>query len=98
MNTGVKLINHERQSQFGRGFNLAHDKKYTNNELLNAADAHLEIVETGDIDFAREIWPFPVETFRLNLPISSLAKAGALIAAEIDRRIAAGEVDPYGKL
>lgn len=96
MNTGMKLINLERQSAFGRGFNLAHDEKYTNNELLNAADAHLEIVETGDMDFAREIWPWDESTFRVNLPISSLAKAGALIAAEIDRRIAAGERDPYG--
>lgn len=90
MSKGIEAITGERASQLSRGYTLAHDAKYTNNELSVAAEAHLAAA-MGDEQDARDLWPFDLEFFRLNTTSSSLAKAGALLAAEIDRRFAAGE-------
>lgn len=92
MFNGIEAIKGERESQPGRGYTKEHDAKHTGNELIYAAEAHLAAAE-GSIDEAMELWPVAWDWSKLhiNTPVSSLAKAGALIAAEIDRRIAAGE-------
>ena len=92
MTKGMQAINNERESQFTRGYDAVNDANYKNGELLHAAEAHL-IWGTGDGDAleAQDVWPFAPIYLHLNTPTSSLAKAGALIAAEIDRRFAAGE-------
>jgi hypothetical protein len=88
--TGMDLIRDERESHFVQGYDARNDAKYTAGELTDAADAHLAAA-VGYPNLGRGVWPFAKDKFRLNTPISSLAKAGSLIAAEIDRRIAAGE-------
>lgn len=89
MFNGIEAIKGERDSQLSRGFDQEHDSNYINDELLDAAVAHINAA-AGD-PTAHSVWPFGKDNFHLNTPVSSLAKAGALIAAEIDRRIAAGE-------
>lgn len=92
MSKGIEAIQAERNSQPVRGYTTEHDAKYTKNELLLAAEAHLYYGEDPEApDIAQQAWPWDPELFHLNTPVSSLAKAGALIAAEIDRRFAAGE-------
>lgn len=90
MSKGMQAIQGEKDSQKTRGFTPEHDAKYTKNELLDAAEAHI-YAATGDEDLAKSAWPWEESLFRLNTTHSSLAKAGALIAAELDRRFAAGE-------
>lgn len=90
MFNGIEAIKGERDSQLSRGFDKEHDARHTAYQLVDAAVAHIDAYQ-GLEEEAREEWPFPIQFFHLNTPVSSLAKAGALIAAEIDRRIAAGE-------
>lgn len=89
---GMQAIGAERQSQIDRGYDEGHDALYTHNELLDAADAYQEAA-LGDMNMAVELWPNSWDLFRFrpNSKASSLAKAAALIAAEIDRGLATGE-------
>lgn len=88
--SGMSLIDDERWSQKSRGYDVLHDSNYVDGELIDAVDAHLAAAE-GFMSEAKDIWPWDQSTFHVNTPISSLAKAGALIAAEIDRRLGEGE-------
>ncbi len=74
--TGVVLIELERWRQVNTGgYTPAHDAGLVNKELIGSAVAHIAYVDAQATE----------------RPIRELVKAGALIAAEIDRRIAAGE-------
>lgn len=56
--------------------------------LVWAAQAYLDS-SLGEGD--PKAWPWEREGFKPTTPIRDLEKAGALVAAEIDRRLAAGE-------
>lgn len=79
MKTGVELITEERQRQIDvEGWSAEHDDKNNNDvSLSGAAAAYL----TNDIDF----WPWDEEWYKPTSRVRDLVKAGALIAAEIDR-------------
>lgn len=78
---GIELIAKERQRQIeSEGYTPERDDRYKSEELLDAA---MQYIGAGLID----CWPFgedeykPHDTDRAR----DLVKAGALIAAEIDR-------------
>jgi hypothetical protein len=82
--TGVELIHHERQRQvYELGYKAEGDDKHTAGELLHAAHAAVHALGEGP----------PLESVcRFDGgedDVTLLAKAGALVAAEIDRRLRA---------
>ena len=92
---GVQLIAAERQRQIeDEKFSGERDDKYKKNELLLAADSYLATVATPD-EYAAERgtkpapchdWPWAKSWWKPSAdPVRNLVKAGALIAAEIDR-------------
>lgn len=96
--TGVEIIAAERQRQLeGEGYSPGHDDRHDSGELNDAAicyaavsaqQARGEIAHEWGPDFQRVSFPFPWEDSFWKPsadPIRNLAKAGALIAAEIDR-------------
>lgn len=98
MATGVELIAAERQRQIEReGWTAAHDDGHNLGELSQAAAAYASVasaMERGasaeEFDATMMIcegeWPFEAESWKPSADrIRNLAKAGALIAAEIDR-------------
>lgn len=89
MKNGIELIAEERQRQIEKeGFDKNHDTLHRPEELTMAAIAYampewLRWTYKGECEF----WPFEKESFKTSPEnrIRELAKAGALIAAEIDR-------------
>ena len=85
MKTGIELIAQERIRQIEvEGFDSAHDCEHTNGELAGAGACYaLYFWSRTDAErlFPWKDWFKPSETDR----IRNLVKAGALIAAEIDR-------------
>jgi hypothetical protein len=86
MKTGTELIAEERKRQLEvEGWTSENDDNYLNNELADAAICYLidpedRTIETLFFPFAKKWWkPSPENRVR------ELVKAGALIAAEIDR-------------
>jgi hypothetical protein len=84
MKTGIELIAEERQEQIEKhGFTVQQDvKHYNNNELIKGA---LFCVNTETFE-----WPYGWDlVFKRKISesdrINQLKKAGAFIAAEIDR-------------
>jgi len=89
---GIELIANERQRQIDKeGFTDKHDKQHDGRELVMAAVAYAVWYLNGNGDgfptwrtYFPFLWSFewwkPSED-----PIRNLVKAGALIAAEIDR-------------
>jgi hypothetical protein len=97
--TGVELIAAERARQVGIGWTPAHDMAHTGGQLLDAAMVYA-LYKTGDDmgDFLislEDIWPWADGdslTKIAAMPTKErLAKAGALIAAELDRLIGLGQ-------
>lgn len=95
MKTGIQLIAEERQRQIeGEGWTYEHDNQYNRNELVRAAvcyllrddEAAMQEGTKGNI-ITSGYWPFSTEWWRPSPEnrIKELSKAGALIAAEIDR-------------
>lgn len=90
---GADMIRAERERQIGgEGWSLEHDDAHENRELLYAAncyafmasgqsrtDVHMRYAPPSGWPWEKEWWK-PSED-----PIRNLVKAGALIAAEIDR-------------
>lgn len=93
---GLILIHRERAKQLKR-YDSKHDDEHKFGELRVAAIAYLlspDIGGEGSVD----CWPFERESFKPGVGIEPLVKAGAMIAAEIDRllraqKLASGE--PY---
>lgn len=91
--TGVEIIARERKRQVGvKGYTPEHDDEHDQSELAKAAVCYA-IPNRAAIQ-AVQWWPWanaPVINYNVHNPrgrksrISELAKAGALIAAEIDR-------------
>ena len=89
--TGHDMIQAERYRQrFEEGYTPQHDDLHFEGDLLRAAKAYIAVVESPDRteDIGHVIWPWDRNSFKpSDDPIRTLTKAGALIAAEIDRRL-----------
>lgn len=86
MATGADLIAGERQRQITQeGWTALHDDKHTDGELAYAA-AHYIAAALGEDDSVLGSWPWNPSWWKpSDDPVRNLVKAGALIAAEIDR-------------
>lgn len=87
--TGLDFIAEERQRQIEvEGWSIEHDAVHTNGELASAASAYAHQIYFMDSKVPMQ-WPFEKEWWKPTPEdkIKQLAKAGALIAAEIDRLI-----------
>lgn len=98
---GVDLIAAERHRQRGAlGWDAAHDDEHSGGEIARAASCYADIAASlsagvpfdGVKDFATDVlelgphWPWEYESWKPSPdPVRNLEKAGALIAAEIDR-------------
>lgn len=103
MTAGTDLIAAERQRQIDtEGWTPEHDDAHTGFELIRAAMAYCAAAEASSLGpeaaaATRAVipgwWPWSQEWWNPDVdPVRNLTKAGALIAAEIDRLIrAAGE-------
>ena len=92
MRTGVDLIAEERESQIiEKGYSLQSDLNYENNELVRAAVIYAKPNHYrpfyNDGSKTPIGWPFKDEHWKPSPEnrVKELQKAGALIAAEIDR-------------
>jgi hypothetical protein len=93
MSMGASLISGERERQLsGEGWTGAHDDEYTHGELIDAAYCYLTPPEWRDEASLTpggvpSAWPFSPERWKPTPEDREreLVKAGALIAAEIDR-------------
>lgn len=95
MNTGVELIAAERHRQIEKeGWTPEHDDVHTKGELVRAAVCYceannLELTENEDGENLIEsgYWPFDESDWKPTPEdrVRELVKAGALLAAEIDR-------------
>jgi len=112
---GVELIATERRRQVEReGYVAEHDDEHADGELAHAAAAYAwtlgGVLTDGRMLHRRTMWPFEPESFkpaeggmgdRILHRIHELAKAGALVAAEIDRLERLREIpsdgDQYGR-
>lgn len=90
--SGIELIAEERERQkYVENFNREHDKQWTGGELANAAASYAltdaERIAVGKKNGIVETWPFSKEWWKPTPEnrVKELIKAGALIAAEIDR-------------
>lgn len=89
--SGVELIAQERQRQIDvEGYRPEHDRHHCNGELVDAAACYLAP------RLADKYWPWHRSYWKPSPDnrVRELVKAGALIAAEIDRL---GAVDPTTK-
>lgn len=87
MQTGIELIAAERERQItAEGWSAAHDDWHTNRELVDASVAYLFADDGDPIKSHPGVWPWDDESWKPSEnPLRNLAKAGALIAAEMDR-------------
>ena len=103
MKTGAEMITDERKRHTEKeGWTTEHDADHTGMELsVSAASYALDCAATQSEyheswrkiyqEYSDKIWPFDKEWFKPTHddPIKQLVKAGALLAAEIDRLLAA---------
>lgn len=90
---GVELIAAERQRQIDQeGWITEHDDQYTDNQLARAAACYAMPESLRQQSIVGKplwcfVWPWKIKWFKRtpNDRIRELIKAGALIAAEIDR-------------
>lgn len=93
MKTGIEIIKEERDRQINtEGFGNSRDDAYHNGELADAASCYAATGDTHtgknffDLKIPRNFrWPWNEFWWKPTTRIRDLAKAGALIAAEIDR-------------
>lgn len=90
--TGIELITAERERQItSEGWTPAHDDTHVEGEMIEGARAYLSaahLAENGRRWFGEPppTWPWNQSWWKPNAdPTVNLVKAGALIAAEIDR-------------
>lgn len=95
MKTGIELITEERARQVSKeGWSADHDDLHRRGEL-SSAGASYAMAASAQVKYHRESmadidppsqWPWDKQWWKLNDdPVRTLTKAGALIAAEIDR-------------
>ncbi len=98
MKTGVELIAEERQRQIEKGFTQEHDAKHEVWEYVAAANCYSVAANVSNsteffrteaekliLEGIRREWPWDKESFKPTTSLRDLVKAGALIAAAIDR-------------
>jgi len=97
MKTGIELMAAERERQIKKGWNASHDDDHTNADLTFAAMAYAHegaarqgnwhnVPRTEPKKNPPRQWPFDDHYWNPEEDaIGNLVKAGALIAAEIDR-------------
>lgn len=93
--SGIELIARERERQVSvEGFSPEYDEGYVGAELTNAACAYAEAAAMqmykeenfSAIEIAPDCWPWAMKWWKPSTnTVRNLVKAGALIAAEIDR-------------
>ena len=86
--SGIELIAPERERQINvEGWSSERDDNYTNDELALAASLYAMPQRKRHLDILYCIWPWHFTWWKPSPDnrIRELAKAGALIAAEIDR-------------
>ena len=85
--TGVELIAAERQRQIAvKGYTPEHDDAHEGAELLAAAAWYLDNGSEYDFGLGLPPWPWGPDVWKASDDrVQQLTKAGALIAAEIDR-------------
>lgn len=82
---GAELILNERERQVEEeGWTPEHDDKFTAGELVQAAICYA-FVPLQRIMLFSGFWPWDITWFKPTTRIRDLVRAGALIAAEIDR-------------
>ena len=89
MKTGSELIAEERQRQIEKeGWTLEHDDGHSTGDLIRAAICYSEtaLYPRGAAQAVPTRWPWEDSGWKPYTDIRDLARAGALIAAEIDRR------------
>lgn len=85
MKSGLEQIADERLKQINKwGHSGSHDVSHNHKELIKAAQAYLSAC-IFDTFVGRNIWPWEKESFHDEGYVENLKKAGALIAAELDR-------------
>lgn len=85
MKTGAELIADERQRQMDvEGWTPEHDDEHDMGELAYAAACYASYAGERR-ERSPAFWPFANTDWKPGEAIRDLAKAGALIAAEIDR-------------
>ena len=83
--TGIKRIENERLRQiFKKCYDKNHDQQHSENELLFAAIAYIFEYCIGEGEGSK-YWPWEINSFKPRNNQRDLEKAGALIAAELDR-------------
>lgn len=90
MKTGIELIAEERQRQIEvEGYTAEHDMKHSSDDFAGAATAYAypPAWTYPGADIRAEEWPFDEESYKPSPDNREreLIKAGALIAAAIDR-------------
>ena len=87
--TGVQLIERERREQMTREqWSDVHDDTHRRGELARAAACYALV----DLPIkGRPRWPWSCDWWKPKSRLRNLIRAGALIAAEIDRLVRAGE-------
>lgn len=94
MKTGIELISDERKRQVeSEGWTAEHDDEHDNHQLSEAAACYALGVPTAvSNDVAKvPLWPWDESWWKPGDRVRDLVKAGALIAAEIDRLQRSGE-------
>jgi hypothetical protein len=97
MKTGIELIADERERQVSQeGWTPEHDNEHEECELTEAAVCYAltgrEVALQATVCPNPSGWPWDMKSWKPSPdPIRNLVKAGALIAAEIDRLNRAGE-------
>lgn len=93
LSSGADLIAAERRRQIeAEGWTAEHDSQHTDGELADAAGSYAHwaalSIRFGEDSMRQRppiAWPWETSWFKPTTPIRDLVKAGALIAAEIDR-------------
>jgi hypothetical protein len=92
--TGIELIAAERKRQIEEeGWTAEHDSQWEKGELAEAAAAYAihPFQDAAFINWRKLLWPWDIEWYKPETDrIHELEKAGALIAAEIDRLLTEG--------
>lgn len=89
MKTGVEMIAEERARHAEKGYNSEHDA--TTNKDGRLARAAICYAQPFNTYLFGTFWPWHKSYWKPETLLRCLVKAGALIAAEIDRIQAAGE-------
>lgn len=84
---GVMRIAEERGRQIRVGWSPEHDDSHTGRDLIRAAVAYLLLEVDGEshAEPAESAWPWSDGSFKPGTSVENLTRAGALVAAEIDR-------------